>query len=425
LPIVGAAGGVTGQRCIVELVREEDGLDPSQMYTFSIRVGDMYHMSEWSTPSSTVKLTAPPPQMVPSLSSAEAQIITGELTATGFRAAWPQFLPNIGAGVPLHAEVEYLFTVSVMPLKRRLQGTDRLPDELAHPHGQWLLSSTAPAGASVDSFGRGIAPSVVVKGLTPNVSYDLKLQVRYARLGPRTCTDALSSTVVTSKMDAEAKRMAATAASSAPPLAPSEAKASAAKTALAPWAPILLDAASGLPADTTAAEMRVKLLTKGLSAATAYASDSAPMGSPGKLPPLAAQVEHRAVADEVMAEWKANTEADTERLTGGALATCWNSGMRVTPSAASADDLPARPPDFVPFWRRDPTDVRPAMPSMPSANHPAMQLDLCGRPSRPEAEERHDPHGAGANNDCGAVRKPVAPRPPSRDRTAYPRRIVY
>jgi hypothetical protein len=422
LPTVSAAGGVSSQRCIVEVLREEDGLVPTQVYSFSIRVGDTYHMSEWSVASDTIKLTPPAPQLSPTLSAAEAQITVSEVTGISLRAGWPQFLPDLKAGAPVHAEVEYLLTVTLVPMKRRLQGAARPRDEAVQPHGQWLLSSTATPGQALESFGRGNSPSVFVQGLTANSSYELKLQVRYARLGPRTWTDALSSIAHTGKMDAETRRAAAP--ESPMPQAPSEANARSApgKTTVAPWAPIRLDAAAMISSDLGEDTPRRRMATENFERAVLEGS--------GRLPPLAVPAEGGPVTEgedinEVMAEWKESTEKDTERLTSGAMAICWKTGMRVTPAAVSSDNVPARQPDFVPFWRRDPTDPRPMMPVMPSAtsHQPAMELDLRsggmahGRPRDDIASE------AGI-----AVRKPIGPPPQAasgRERAAYPRRILY
>jgi hypothetical protein len=480
LPAAGAHGEVRQQRCLVEVLREEDGLEPSQSYVFSVRVGDLYRMADWSTPSAAAKLVIPPPAMDPALQVEDATIRVVEVTEVGLLAEWPQFMPAVQAGVPIHAEVEYLFTVVPQPPKRRLAGRGRPPDEAPQPLSQWLLSSSLPRGTLPDQVGRGKPPSVAVRGLQPNTAYELRLSVRYARLGIRDWTEALTFSATTKKMDAEAKRRA---------------EAERNGNTMPEWQPQAsanlqgqsdldssraMDAAMGKPPSGNKMLENVQIFLKGSSAQKNFLGlggavpDGSPRipQSPRSLPPLGAGPEGGyppgsdlgsgggggvglpATLEELhpdpdglgVREWVAAMQSDTERVTGGALSTAAAGGCgSLGGGASSRPPVPSRSPDNASFWRRDPSDVRPPMPAMPSSGHPAMQLDLCARVGREitaanastPRQLNEEPNTTTAAGASGAARR-IAPPPPMpgglpgtrpgrplEERTAYPRRVMY
>lgn len=453
LATVGPHGDVGKQRCLVEILREEDGLEPTQAYVFSMRVGDLYRMAEWSAPSASMRLAVSPPVLDPALSAEDSQIRAKEVTDCSLVAEWPQFIPAVEAGVPISAEVEYMFAVIPQPPQRRLAGRGRPPDEAPQPHSQFILSSTLPRGTPAEQVGCGVPLMVTVRGLLPNSAYDLKLSVRYSRLGVRKWTEVLLSSAITKKMDGEAKKLMADRSAAEP---------------------VPLTSRDGSRPPLGPGDLEARLLFKGkadvklqgLVAAAVVPSDYSPrrlpplgtggdVGAHGGTPPGTAETRHASVAaaggrwDATPAEveeWMTVAQGDTERVLGGgaaggglgsanvrSIADANNMGSVPATTAGAQDDPFARPADHVPFWRRDPSGTRPSMPAMPSPSHPAMQLDLMqpvvSRTCAPPATEDGAP--------CMRPRAPLVPRPPpssgmlgrlgrpAEERTAYPRRIVY
>jgi hypothetical protein len=412
LATVGPVGDVTRQRCIVATIREEDGLQQDQTYTFSVRVGDLYRLSEWSEPSVAVSLAVPPPVLDPCLSADVACIRVSDITDGSLTATWPQFIPASQGGVPLQVEIEYLLTVAPQAPKRRLAGRGARQEAPPQPHSQWLLSSSAAPGIDPESV-RGQTLNVAVIGLVPHTTYELKLSVRYARIGLRKWSEALSVIAITKKPDAEAQRRA------------------------------LENAGLVLGSPSEDRSVLRKLLPVQLEASKlenrSYLKESPRMGpttdspsiqcSPQALPPIGALPAHTAetklsnldpsVPHPDVEEWMDVTQADAYRITGG---------VAVTASAPRGEEpeYSARPADFVPFWRRDPMDGRPSMPQMPVSGHSAMQLDLVGRAAQfpeagfPIATSPMVPRPPNSDKVSGRVQRPF-----DVDRAAYPRRHIH
>merc|ERR1719355_85468 len=116
------------------------------------------------------------------------------MTGTSLTAVWPQFVPAVETGIPLTTEVEHLLTVTPCAPKRVL-GKDR-PVEVPKPRSQWLIAASIPESGSVN---HAKELSVDVHGLEVNTQYELKLEVRYSRLGTRSWAEVLNTWVRTSK----------------------------------------------------------------------------------------------------------------------------------------------------------------------------------------------------------------------------------
>lgn len=417
LATVGPAGDVHRQRCLLAVIREEDGLQLNQAYTFSVRVGDLYRLSDWSEPSIAVKLAVPAPVLDASLSTDEARIRVSDVTDSSMTATWPQFIPSPQAGVPVHVEVEYLLTVAPQAPKRRLAGRGAEQEAPPQPHSQWLLSSTALQGSSLEEL-QGQTLRVAVIGLVPHTAYELRLSVRYARLGLRKWSEALSVVAWTKKQDAESRLVLENSR---------EYSKTEDLSVLRKLVPVPLGASKfenrGFMKESPRSGMR--------------AESPRNLHSPQALPPIDATDSSLAHLDANVphpdvGEWMDVAHADAHRITGGNAVTAPGSMPVAAPAAADVigtEEYPTRPADFVPFWRRDPMDGRPTMPPMPSAGHSAMQLDLVGR-SAPFAP------GAPAGADTSAIQ--IVPRPPNSerisgrghrpldlDRMAYPRRYIH
>lgn len=345
-------------------------------------------------------------------------------------------MPAVEVGVPIHTEIEYRLTVAPQLAKRRLVGRGRAEEEAPPNHGEWLLASCLPRGAPLEGLGRGGALEVTVRGLAPNTAYEIRLSVRYARLGSRKWIEVLSLAAATHKMDAEGKRMAA-----APAPAPASAVATprggvARDVGVPPRVPMLLEAAAAAPSSHGVPESprRLPPLQAGMPV---------PPSQPEEEPAKSAEA---VVVSADLEEWTAAAQMDTEYMLGGGLPlgaagrpvlgggeALLLAAHRAAGGGDSGDACDGRPPGYMPFWRRDPADARPNMPAMPSSDHSAMQMDLCGRnapfPPRQAARaatperggERGVALGGGALGALGAV-----PRPPkTSERTAYPRRVLY
>lgn len=260
---------------------------------------------------------------------------------------------------------------------------------------------------------------LTVIGLVPHTAYELKLNVRYARLGLRKWTDGLSVLATTKKADAEAQRLAL---DSGRMLAGNNAED---MSLLRRLVPVPLDAG--------------KLESRGYKKESPRilprAESPRMLDSPQKLPRIGADsgvtTENAlsnldpSVPHGNMDEWMDAAQADAHRVTGGMAVTGGDIVSGVAPTVAPGNaEFPSRTADFVPFWRRDPMDGRPTMPPMPTAGHSAMQLDLVPRappiasvgasgvlvPRPPNSE----------NISGGRVHRPV-----DVERTAYPRRYIH
>eukprot|EP00929_Paragymnodinium_shiwhaense_P118524 TRINITY_DN90437_c0_g1_i1.p1 TRINITY_DN90437_c0_g1~~TRINITY_DN90437_c0_g1_i1.p1 ORF type:complete len:2705 (-),score=649.97 TRINITY_DN90437_c0_g1_i1:56-8170(-) len=479
LASAGASGDVPQQHCLVDVLREEDGLKLTQSYVFSVRLGDLYRLSEWSEPSTTAaKLAIPAPVASPTLAPEDAQIVVTDVTETSLSAEWPQFLPPVDAGIPVHCEVEYLFAVVPMPPRRRLQGRGAIPTEEAKPHSQWLLSSSLPKGTNPADVGRGTPPSVSVSGLVPNTPYELRVSVRYARLGVRSWTEVLAYSAMTKKLDNEARNRLMAEWGGRGVVEPSPAQSTAVFSARSTGMEKLGMTAVPLGAAKQAdlAGLDVKLFLKanakdaklqGLPATdTPRVLDSPrvlpPLNTSGSRPPSNEERLQDVApggkgggaigrtppdkSSEDVLEWTSAMQADTERVVGG-LGSYYDLARHGAASPPPGASGSSRPADHTAFWRRDPVDGRPAMPTMPSAGHPAMQLDLMGgRPRQPD-EDGAGTAGGGVSSGGGAGRgagrrpmvasatssgvapprvpPPARPGRPPEERTAYPRRVIY
>eukprot|EP00931_Biecheleriopsis_adriatica_P108844 TRINITY_DN8311_c0_g2_i2.p1 TRINITY_DN8311_c0_g2~~TRINITY_DN8311_c0_g2_i2.p1 ORF type:complete len:2624 (-),score=403.77 TRINITY_DN8311_c0_g2_i2:81-7952(-) len=393
LATIRSSGEVSRQHCLVATLRHEDGLQEDIPYTFSIRVGDLFRFSEWSPASEFVRLALPPPQPSPELSNADAQITVTDVTDVALHASWPQFIPAPNTGAPVQAEIEYMLVVLPQAPKRRVAGRAQPKEEPPAPHAQWLLSSKIAEGAD-DPAQVARRLGMTVSGLTPYSSYELKLSVRYSRLGTRTWHHAMSYIVVTKKSEGITGR-------SSPPLLPGDSSSSrqglAAETSKLDskhFLKVKEGPVSNVVHDSTRAEsprrdqgvLHVANTDRQVGKSESFVtrgSASVPE-SPRRLPPLDTSTStlYEEVAQANAEEWVAGAHADATRIMGG-------SGPRDTASLLAAGQAEAqaaapgypldRPSDYVPFWRRDPMDSRPAMPMMPPASHSAHQMQLIGR----------------------------------------------
>jgi len=453
LATVGPLGDVTRQRCLLATVREEDGLDLCHSYVFSLRVGDLYRLSEWSEPSAPAKLGVPPPHLEPSLGTEDAQICVSEVTDSSLCATWPRFTPATRAGVPVHSEVEYLLTVAPQPPKRKLVGRGRQPEEAPQPHSQWFLTSEHPKGATANEVQQGKPLTVVVTGLVPYTPYELKLSVRYARLGSRKWGEALVVSATTKKADAEHRLLAVEKASSenAQDLA-------GARRTDQRNRKLAIPNEFGRLSEPDVRAYPKENGRPGLSAESPRCAES-----PRRLPPLdtpqQSQSGHASppagaeppsagvdfatglLTSSDAEDWLTLAQVDTGRIIGGAGVSgglgggvsqyqqSGPSGDNIDSSMGAALGYPPRPPDFVPFWRRDPMDGRPAMPAMPAA--PSHHGPLGGGGA---GGGGGGGHGAGAGR--GEEGPPLVPRPPASERVlgrpsrppeerpaSYPRRL--
>jgi len=367
---VGTFGEVIRQRCLVTMLREEDGLQADAMYTFSMRVGDLFRLSEWSEPSGALKLAIPAPLVSIALAAAGTCITVTEVTDVSLVASWPQFVPATHAGVPVQAEVEYLLVVVPLPQKRRVVGRARPKEEIPMPLSQWLLSSKLPEGADPETV--GMRPqqqlSSTIFGLAPYSNYELRLSVRYSRLGSRHWTEALSYVAVTKKSEGVQAVNALNAGKVSPPLLPGSGG----------FAGTEVVQAGGRAVLDPKAFLKAKDSPRGLPE------------SPRRLPPLenpsappvgrpSSTGDLEEMSPEDAQEWLAGSNADIARITGGAGFRDPSAGPPTVPARQEGEPQEVgyplvRPPEFVSFWQRDPS--RPAMPAMPAASHPAAQLDL-------------------------------------------------
>jgi len=441
LATVGPMGEVSKQNCLLAILREEDGLEQSRTYNFAVRVGDLYRLSEWSEPSASVKLAIPPPDLGPALSSEEAQIRVSEVMEKSFRVAWPQFVPATHAGVPITAEVEYLLEVTPQVAKKRLAGRGHQDADLPL-HSQWLRTSTLTADSSPEQVGWGKNLSVVVGGLEPGCSYELRLRVRYSQIGVRSWSEGLKTAASTRKCEGagnqpgpqgSARRTPSNAvASGTPSVMAASPEPNAAGGIMRAQEQAIVSGKPPPPPETGKRDLDAKAFLKpkeGLwteGPATAVVPES-----PRRLPPLPTApqpVDQEPLAPDLVGseleEWMSSTQADVGRLIGGGGAFARGVAGSMVPAPGEAD---VRPSDFQPFWHRDPSDSRPAMPAMPTASHSAMQLDLCSRPGAVPKSARPA---------AGEAMGGVVPRPPdsarmpgkygrsAEERTAYPRRVV-
>eukprot|EP00747_Dinoflagellata_sp_TGD_P081873 gnl/TRDRNA2_/TRDRNA2_161480_c0_seq1.p1 gnl/TRDRNA2_/TRDRNA2_161480_c0~~gnl/TRDRNA2_/TRDRNA2_161480_c0_seq1.p1 ORF type:complete len:981 (-),score=158.73 gnl/TRDRNA2_/TRDRNA2_161480_c0_seq1:73-2973(-) len=431
-------GHVNRQKCLVATVGEDDGLKLNQLYVFSVRVGDLYRLSEWTEPSPAAKLSVPAPTLPSTVltggqKAEEVQLTITEVTEKSFTVSWPQFHPATHVGVPLHASVEYLLTVIPRPARRPLGGgRGREPEEQLPPHSQWLLASAVQASAEAP---QSQLLTQSVGSLASQTAYDLKLAVRYAKLGPRRWTEALAGFTVTKRpTDEPGVAGNGTAQGTAPN-----------SRAMPPLGPTSRQAA-----DPPGSK---KMISAVVPKTPRYAQETPRYTeSPRWLPPLDPSLQSAspsqmagnsgtksgqdgtAVATTDLEAWTAAAQEGSERIIGGAIfdslgpspGRLHGSERTVTiPGATPATGeeagpgYPPRPADHVPFWRRDPMDSRPHMPAMPSAEHPAMQLDLC-QPQPPRPPGYVEPP---RTNPAGFENSEVNRQPEQRMQN-YPRRSI-
>jgi len=315
------------------------------------------------------------------------------------------------------------------------------------------LSSALPMGKDPSQVGMGEPLKVDIGNLLPFQTYDLAMQVRYTRLGSRKWSKGLDFAVVTKKPVEDRFAVEIRA------VIPSGTGGASMRTAdtrkiitvplenghrvdldmkslvkephrVATQSPRRLAPLDGAPRDSSSPVDPAHQTPRDL---VANDFDKHPQVAPPPRDPAA-------VSANEFEEWAALAQADTERVTGGAIQHALGVGLgdpQPPPAAGGVPGYPPRPPDFVPFWRRDPMDSRPSMPRMPQGDHSAMQIDLMGRAQR-------TPRGPAVSNESttprclGGGTTPVVPQPPNSDRvmqsgrfgrspgerSTYPRRLT-
>jgi len=254
-----------------------------------------------------------------------------------------------------------------------------------------------------------------VVGLLPHQAYELKLSVRYGRLGLRKWSEGLAVVAATKKPDAEMQRRAlenvrfATGANTED----------------------LSVSRRMVPVPLDASKLETRLYMKEAPRIGARAESPRVLESPRRLPPLDGSLVAAVTLDPSLPhpdveDWMDVAQADALRITGGfGTSGPVANGDDAVQGTEENDDTgyPARPEDFVPFWRRDPMDGRPKMPHMPSSGHSAMQLDLIGREGalgQPSGASAMVPRPPNSDRTSSRVH-----RPPDMDRVAYPRRYIH
>jgi len=295
----------------------------------------------------------------------------------------------------------------------------RVPEDAPIPHMEWFHSTVFPKNATAEEVLCAEPINVAVGNLTPRTAYEVKLYVRYARLGVRRWTEALDTVAVTKKMNMEAKRMMEltgsvkclgsfkdslsstgficdrpwpTAASSARAVScgfretmrggtasaitsPQHAKNPSSR--LAPLGPrthqrtrdtSTVSSGSAIPCSV----LDVPQSGQDLCAASSNTTIGSPCGPSAELAALLSPAE--------LEEWVAFQNTDVDHVLGGT--SIYSDELtlpKLTASNQPADSallLPPRPPGGL--WR---TVGKPPVPTpvMPSGNHSAALLDLCGR----------------------------------------------
>jgi len=353
LASVGICGEVDRQRCLVSSLREEDGLDPGQSYFVGIRIGDIYRFSDWyDNLEHSISLSVPPPMLSPELGEEGPKLRATNMTGTSFTAVWPQFVPAVQNGIPLNTEVEHLLTVTPSAPKRCL-GKDRAP-EVLQPRSQWLIAASIPEGGSVKDC-REL--STAVNGLEVNSQYELKLEVRYSRLGTRSWSEVLNTLVRTSK---DENRFSVEVRATVPTVsgAMGEASTPASKKMETSRKVMNLPLEAGRRVEV---DVRPQLEGNGTLPPLEKApplpldSETSPIGS--HVPPVTA-------GD--FEEWAKRVQTEVDRVTGGTVSDALNATGSMSVGKGRSLSQPRKPDGFTSFWHRDPMESRPMMPAMPS-----------------------------------------------------------
>lgn len=363
LASIGPLGAVSRQGCLVVPLGEEDGLQLSQAYLFSIRVGDLYRLSDWSEASPGEKL-APPPPSIPR-DSTDALVVS-DITGSSMRVGWCQMLP--ATGVPMHTEVEYLLSLS----KRHGRKTE------SQVEAQWLVTSAFAEGTEPDATGEPL--SVTIHNLHPYAAYELQLGVRYAKVGLRSWQVVQTYVAHTKHADRFKEKDRGTD-----------------DGAFSDSGPMKVCRKSG-----------TSLKSPSPCAVGAGPGELFPLLSstecPVQLPPIERTMSPSVPSQRDRLEW--GEAQDPLRIIAGA------SALQSTRSADVAASVPSEViprhkveidrtgayprPDYVNFWRRDPVearretfDTRPAMPPMPGM--PSLSSQKLASSARAHSERSRCP----------------------------------
>eukprot|EP00746_Dinoflagellata_sp_MGD_P003425 gnl/MRDRNA2_/MRDRNA2_106664_c0_seq1.p1 gnl/MRDRNA2_/MRDRNA2_106664_c0~~gnl/MRDRNA2_/MRDRNA2_106664_c0_seq1.p1 ORF type:complete len:2501 (-),score=441.00 gnl/MRDRNA2_/MRDRNA2_106664_c0_seq1:75-7259(-) len=409
LASVGACGAVSRQRCLIASVREEDGIDMDRLYVFSIRIGDLYRLSEWSEPSAPVRLAVAPPLLDTKLGTRMAQLHISNLTGNKATVHWPQFLPAIKNSVPMETEVDYLLTVTPQTSNPNQRGKETEKQVTTPPHCQILQTAALASGSTSKDL---TELSAEVFGLRANTMYEFTLSVRYTALGTRQWTKVLQTNITTDKdedrfaVEITAAMQNTWTADSGPP---HERMAMTHKKMV-------------VPLDT---DKRVELDARPLTVCSARsptptrphslpAMDSRP-AAPRVTDPQPEE-QPRASSAQEFEEWAVAVQREAEKVTGGTVLEC----LHLEGTARRIRDrTPNKPPGTNSFWTRDPADRRPSMPPMP-AMPPRPMSTVSPETSispEPAAIPTKPPSGRSLSSRGRYIRGPD-------DQNLYPRRIA-
>jgi hypothetical protein len=352
LASVGACGAVSRQRCLIASVREEDGIDMDRLYVFSIRIGDLYRLSEWSAPSSPVRLAVFPPLLDTKLGTRMAQLSITDLVGSKATVHWPQFLPAINSNVPIETEVDYLLTVTPQLSNPNLRGKEAQSQSAAAPHCQILQTAALAPGATAEDL---TEMSAEVFGLSANTVYEFKLCVRYTALGTRQWTNALHTTITTDKSE---DRFAVEITASAQNAWTADSGSAHERIAMTHTKmTVPLDTGKRVDLDARAISTRSPTPPRPQSLPAMEARPAVP-----KVNNAQSEEPPRPTSAQEFEEWAVAVQREAEKVTGGAVLEC----LHLEGTARRVRDrTPTKPPGTDSFWTRDPADRRPPMPAMP------------------------------------------------------------
>lgn len=331
---------------------EADGLQPNELYVFSMRVGDLHCLSKWSPSTAAVTLALPPPVVDPRFEPHQVQIRVDELMDNRLRVVWTPFVPVLAAGIPPGAQVEYLLTVA-----QCLEKNDGCT--VANPHSAVLVvSPTVSKDASPAEIARANGPlSLALGGLAPNTAYELMLHVRYARLGTRQWSGVLRSSVTTTDVQKTSAHLEK----------------------------------NNLGDVDLNSEKTINPLKRSWHSVSPRCLDRNTLfmkSSQKHLPPLdMTSVGKRSCPTVGMLEELMPSEVEAwvkvfgaEHIMGGNVTTAFKGNLGARVPEVTMDNMgPDEVPSSQQTRRHKAMSTRPAMPMMPRANHPSVQLDLCGR----------------------------------------------
>jgi len=354
LATVGGCGSVSRQRCLIATVREEDGIDMDRLYVFSMRIGDLYRLSEWSEPSAPIRLAVSPPLLDTKLGTRMAQLRITDFVGSRATVHWPQFLPAINSSVPMETEVDYLLTVTPQASNQKSRGKEN-PNQLssAAPHCQILKTAALAPGATADDLTEMTAE---VFGLSANTAYEFKLSVRYSALGTRQWCTGLR-TIVT--VDKNEERFAVEISACMP-------NAWTADSGPAHEHIAMTHKKMTVPLDIG---KHVDLDARALTCRSATPSRVEPLPAVDTRPEVPKNIDPptaeppRPTSAQDFEDWALAVQREAEKVAGGAVLEC----LHLEGTARRVRDrTPTTPVGADSFWTRDPGDRRPLMPAMPS-----------------------------------------------------------